>query len=221
MLDGLKEIFAYYQGWRMAELPDGKIIIGDEAFVSSRVANSYYEFHGEKEVFKRKTKKAADAAYTHVLVTGDDGIDPVYLEVTHFPYWSLGEHKTAHVDAPSGLTADELAVYAAAVAKELQYVGMSEAFTSPIRPQLLVGDVASVYYTGETEATDLGVITDITHSFGETGFVTDFTVDSGGVVTDGEDYVVISRSAILGGYNRKQRFADLIRVVASKTVWSR
>ena len=71
---------------------------------------------------------------------------------------------------------------------------MSEAFSSPIRPQLLVGDVASVYYTGETEATDLGVVTDITHSFGETGFFTDFTVDSGGVVTDGEDYMRAEKS---------------------------
>lgn len=221
LLDGLKEMFAYYQGWRMVELPDGKIIIGNESFISSRVSNSYYEFHGEKEVFKRKTKKAADAAYTHILVTGDDGIDPVYLEVTHFPYWALGEHKTAHIEAPSGLTAEELAAYAVAVAKELQYVGMSEAFTSPIRPHLLVGDVASVYYMGDTDATDMGVVTDITHSFGETGFFTDFTVDSGGVVTDGEDYAVISRSAILRGYNRKQRLADLIRVVAGKTVWSR
>ena len=97
---------------------------------------------------------------------------------------------------------------------------MSEAFTSPIRPQLLVGDVASVYYTGKSESTSLGVITDITHHFGESGFFTDFTVDSGGVVTDGENYTVISRSAVLKGYNRKQRLADLIRVVADKSIWS-
>jgi hypothetical protein len=115
----------------------------------------------------------------------------------------------------------QLAVYAAAAAEELQYVGMSEAFSSPIRPQLLVGDVASVFYAGETEATDLGVITDITHHFGETGFFTDFTVDSGGVVTDGEDYSVISRSAVLKGYNRKKRRSDLIRVVADTSIWSR
>jgi hypothetical protein len=221
ILDGLKEMFAYYTVWRMAELPDGKIVIGYEDFVTNRVANSYYEFNGEKEVFKRKTKKAADAAYTHVLVTGDDGIDPVYLEVSHFPFWALGGHKTAHIKAPSGLTAAQLAEYATAVASELQYVGMSESFSSPIRPQLLVGDVASVYYTGDTESTSLGVITDITHSFGETGFFTDFTVDSGGVVTDGENYTVISRSAVLAGYNRKQRFADLIKVVADKSIWSR
>ncbi len=221
LLDGLKEMFAFYPGWRMTELPDGKIIIGYERFVSGFSANSYYEFHGEQEVFRRKTKKAADAAYTHVLVTGDDGMDPVYLEVPHFPFWSLGAHKTAHVKAPSGLTAEKLAEYAAAVAEELQYVGMSESFSSPMRPQLLVGDIASVYYTGETESTSLGVITDITHSFGESGFCTDFTVDSGGVVTDGEQYTVVSRSAVLSGYNRKQRFADLIKVVADQNIWKR
>lgn len=221
ILDGLKEMFAFYAGWRMAELPDGKIVIGYENFVNGYAVNSYYEFNGEKEVFKRKTKKAADAAYTHLLVTGDNGIDPVYLEVNHFPFWALGGHKTAHVKAPSGMTAAQLAEYAAAVASELQYVGMSEAFSSPIRPQLLVGDVASVYYTGDLESTSLGVITDITHTFGESGFFSDFTVDSGGVVTDGENYTVISRSAVLSGYNRKQRFADLIKVVADKSIWSR
>lgn len=221
LLDGLKELFAFYRGWRMAELPDGKIVIGYESFVRAYASNSYYEFHGEKEVFKRKTKKAADAAYTHVLATGDSGMDPVYLEVSHFPFWALGGHKTAHVKAPSGLTATQLAEYAAAVATELQYVGMSEAFSSPIRPQLLVGDVASVYYTGDSESTSLGVITDVTHSFGETGFFTDFTVDSGGIVTDGENYTVVSRSAALSGYNRKQRFTDLIKVVADKRIWTR
>ena len=219
VLEGLQEMFAYY-GWRMLELPDGKIVIGYDYYLVDYLANSYYEFNGESEVFKRKTKKAADAAFSHVLVTSEDGYDPVFLPVGHFPFWSLGNHKTAHVKAPAGLNETQLADYAATAAEELQYVGMSEAFTSPIRPQLLVGDVASVYYTGESESTSLGVITDITHHFGATGFFTDFTVDSGGVVTDGDNYTVISRSAVLKGYNRKQRLADLIRVVADKSIWS-
>jgi hypothetical protein len=63
VLDGLKEMFAFY-GWRMIELPDGKIVIGYDYFLVDYLTNSYYEFNGEAEVFKRKTKKAADAAYT-------------------------------------------------------------------------------------------------------------------------------------------------------------
>jgi hypothetical protein len=164
-----------------------------------------------RKSLQAQDNEAADAAYTHVLVTGDDGIDPVYLEVSHFPFWALGGHKTAHIKAPTGLTAAQLVEYATAVASELQYVGMSESFSSPIRPQLLVGDVASVYYTGDTESTSLGVITDITHSFGETGFFTDFTVDSGGVATDGENYTVISRSAVLAGYNGSSGSSTLLR----------
>jgi hypothetical protein len=96
-----------------------------------------------------------------------------------------------------------------------QYVGIGEDFTGPFRPQLLVGDVASV--VNGTVGTNLGIITEVKHSFSrKNGFTTDFSVDSGGVVTDGGNYKVYSRAAELHGFNRKQRIMDLVRYASRK-----
>jgi hypothetical protein len=102
---------------------------------------------------------------------------------------------------------------------ELQYVGMGEEFSSPIRPQLQVGDVADIFYDGDVQSTTLGIITQVTHSFGKDGFRTDFSLDSGGTTTDANDYT-ITKTAILNGYNRKQRVSDFIGIVAEKKVTS-
>ena len=157
LLAGLKEMFEVYTQWKLVELPDGKILIGRDSYIKTYQSNSYYTFEGEKEVFSRKTSKSADAAYTRVMVTGKDpdGVDhtPVLLPVDNFDFWALGSHKTCHVKAPDGLSAAELATYAADVASRLQYVGIGEDFTGPLRPHLLVGDVAEVYYPGDVEGT--------------------------------------------------------------------
>jgi hypothetical protein len=218
LLSGLQQLMEFYIGWEMAELDDGTIVMGYPAYVQQYIKNSVYTFNGGSEVKKRKTTKTADAAYVRVRVTGKDNtgadLTPVYADVQHWTHWQLGAHKTKHITAPDGLTQDELAAYATQAAADLQYVGIGEQFTGPIRPHLLVGDVAEVYYEGDEDGTSLGLITDLTHSFGDDGFWTDFSVDSGGVTTDGEDYV-ITRNAALRGYNRRQTLADLIGVIAA------
>lgn len=222
LLSGLQQLMEFYIGWQMVELPDGYIVMGYPAFIRTYQANSYYQYNVGSEVFKRKTSKSADAAYTHIYVTGKDadGVDltPIYLAVNHFDYWALGPHKTCHITAPDGKTQEELATYAAQCALDLQYVGIGEQFAGPMRPQLIVGDVASIYETGDTEAISLGAITEITQHFGESGFYTDFAIDSGGEVTDGEDYV-ITRNAALTGYNRRPRMTDLIRSISRGSKW--
>lgn len=219
LLSGLQQLMAFYIGWEMKELAEGTIVMGYPAYVQQYIKNTTYTFNGGNEVVKRKTTKSADAAYTRIRVTGKDStgadLTPVYADVEHWAYWQLGAHKTKHITAPDGLTQDELAAYAAQTASDLQYVGIGEQFTGPIRPHLLVGDVAEIYYAGDEEATSLGLITDLTHSFGDDGFWTDFSIDSGGVTTDGEDYV-ITRNAALRGYNRRQTLADLIGAIANK-----
>lgn len=218
LLSGLQQLMAFYLGWEMKELADGTIVMGYPAYVQQYIKNSTYTFHGGSEVVKRKTTKAADAAYVRVRVTGKDSVGedltPVYVNVDHWEYWTLGAHKTRHVTAPDGLTQAELQTYAEQVAEDLQYVGIGEQFTGPIRPYLLVGDVAEITYDGET-ATSLGLVTDLTHSFGDAGFWTDFGVDSGGVATDASGYI-ITRNAALRGYNRRQTLADLIDAIANQ-----
>lgn len=219
ILDGLNESLTTI-GWRLVDLPTGEIVIGDEGFIGHYNANGRYTFNGGKEAFKRKTSKSADAAFTRICVRNPDGLS-IYRPVPYWDYWSLGKRKTKYYDAPEGYKISDMERMAQSLVSELQYVGIGENFTSPIRPQLQVGDIAEIYYEGDTETTSLGIITQVTHQFGQNGFFTDFSLDSGGTATDATGYVIadpiVSKaSSALSGYNRKQRITDFIGITAQR-----
>lgn len=221
LLRGLQDVFEFFVGWKMIELPDGTLCVGYPWWLADYQTNGVYQFNGNTDVTKRRTKKSLDAAYTSVRVTGKaaDGTEltPVTVAVEPNLGWNLGAHRTRHVKAADGLTQADLQAYAEQLAAELQHIGVGETFEGPMRPWLIPGDVASISY-GENESTDLGLVTSVTHSFGRSGFFTSFTVDSGGVATAqtraGTDYA--TRTASVHGYNRSQTLADLIEAIAAK-----
>ena len=216
---GLQTVFEVFVGWAMVETPAGKVVVGYPAWIQQYLTNSVYQFHAGTDVIKRKTRKQADAAYTHVYVTGKDAngdeLTPAYLAVETWDHWALGANKTKHVKAADGMTQEELDAYAAQLAADLAKIGVGETFTGPPRPWLLVGDIASITADG-VESTDLGLITSITHRFGESGFFTDFAVDSGGSVQQTRAADAVTRTAAVRGYNRRQDLADLIGVIANE-----
>lgn len=113
------------------------------------------------------------------------------------------------------VTPEKLQAWAQNQANALQYVGIKEDFTSPFRPQLLVGDIAET--VADNVGTKLGIITEVEQSFSKRdGFRTTFSVDSGGIYTDGNNYNVYTRVANINGYNRRQRIVDLVRLVSGK-----
>ena len=203
---------------RLAELPDGTVISGYDYFVEKYLKNSYYTFVLGKDIFKRKTKKAADGAYSGVYVTGKDEngaeLTPATVSVDNYKFWNIPSNKLLFLTAPDGMTQSGLQWYAENEAKKLKYIGIGEDFTGPLRPQLLVGDVAEITENGTT-ATTLGIITEVKHTLGEKEFSTSFSVDSGGeytVITNG----IRSTVSAASGFNRRQRMADIIRIVSTK-----
>ena len=223
LLDGLQEMSSYYttaaNAWTMLETSDGCVCIGYEDWLTTIEPNSIYQFKEEHDIFKRKTSKMIDGSYTSIRVTGkgtdDKDLTPVTLPVNNFPNWTLGTHRTKHLTAPDGLTQEKLQAWAQNQANALQYVGIKEDFTSPFRPQLLVGDIAET--VADNVGTKLGIITEVEQSFSKRdGFRTTFSVDSGGIYTDGSNYNVYTRIANINGYNRRQRIVDLVRLVSGK-----
>ena len=217
ILEGLNDALASIS-WRMIELPNGNVVIGDETHIASYSTNGRYTFSGDTEAFKRKTHKSADAAYTRVCVVNSEGTIAVYKDIPVWDYWFLGSRKTKYYTAPEGYTEDQTNDMADSLVEELQYVGIGEQFASPIRPQLQVGDVAEIYYEGDVEATSLGILTEVKHQFGGRGYSTDFSLDSGGTATDVDDYTMTKMSNRLSGYNRKQRILDFMTVAAERKV---
>lgn len=223
LLSGIEEVLEYYttlnEKMEIVELPDGTIVIGFEDWIADYHPRGYYSFDEGREVFKRNTTRAADGTYTSLRVTGRDSDDnelkPVTVAIDNFPHWSLGRHRTKHLTAPDGLTQSGLQEWAEAQALILQYVGIGEDFSAPFRPHLLVGDVAEV--VRDNTGTSLGIVTEVKQVFDrQNGFRTDFSVDSGGVVSKGRSVTVYSRTASVHGYNRRQGIIDLIRYTAEK-----
>lgn len=227
LLDGLATICAYYTGdvheWKLLEAPDGTLCLGYQNWLSTYLPNTRYSFNEGSDVFKRKTTKLSDSSYVKIRATGkyknsnneEVELTPVTVPVNNFQYWALGAHRTKHLTAPDGFTQAELQTWAESQAAKYQYIGIGEDFTGPFRPQLIVGDIAEV--VEGTEGTSLGVITEVRQVFSrKDGFKTEFSVDSGGVSTDGTNYVVYSRAAEVSGFNRRQRVIDLVRYIAKK-----
>lgn len=221
ILDGIQTMLSFYTDseheWNLVELPDGTIVVGYANWRANYLPNSYYTFNEGSEVFKRKTTKLSDSSYTSLRVTGKDAnkedLIPVMVPITNFKYWALGTHRTQHITAPEGLTQEGMQAWAEALAEKYQYIGIGEDFAGPFRPQLLVGDIAEVI--DDEIGVSLGLITEVRQIFTrQEGFKTEFSVDSGGVMTDGDNYTVYSRAAEVSGFNRRQRIIDLVRFVA-------
>lgn len=221
LMSGLEQICGFYPGWKVMELPSGTIVIGPPSFINNYQSNGYYVFE-KGSVFKRKTKRSCDAAYTKARITGKDAegndLTPVVVPVKCYSQWGLPPNKTYHEKMPDGYTQAELQAYAESVAEMLQYVGVGEDFTGSFQPQLSIGDVAAID-NGDGTMTTLGLVTSIKHSFGKSGFITDFSTDSGGVLMETFDSEgnVLTITKPLNGYNRKQTLKDLIQVASGSS----
>lgn len=218
-LQALQKIAGYFtsdsQVFELVELPTGKIVFGYRSWINANYqATGSYEFNPVKD-YKRQIRRSADAVYSAVYVRGKDAADndltPVSVAIKKQELWDIPENKIYYTDAPGSMTQAQLQTYADNLADTMANVGVTQTFTGPIRPQLLVGDVAK---DNTQNNLPIGIITSIRHRFGASGFSTEFTADSGGVVTDGGD---ISQTRTLGGYTRRQRITDIMTNIAKGT----
>jgi uncharacterized protein YgiM (DUF1202 family) len=106
-----------------------------------------------------------------------------YADVPYFEGWGLAKQKTLYVDAPNGTTQEELDSLALQLADRVGMSGVIESFTGPFRPHIQNGDEAEIISSTGTRL--LGLITEVTHSFGKSGFRTDFTCESSGRIGKG------------------------------------
>lgn len=220
LLDKISDMASGYDSgtdWGVEEMYDGTIIVGYNGFRGSYLPKSVFKFDGWSELFKRSSVKSSDGAYSKVYVTGTNSgggdLTPVEVNVTKWKYWSLPTNKTYFANLDN-TTQAELQRYAQTLAKQLKRTGLTESYHTNFRPQLLVGDYATVL--DHNVEKDIGIINQITHTFGEKGFFTDFVADSGGDKTtlltrSASDQHIFTSSRGNGGKNRKRRLLDFMR----------
>lgn len=208
----------------LAEQPGGALIFGTQDYIQNYIQNSYYFFDGEKDVFSRNFTKSADAAYSYLMAKANEvagaGVESktIYstkIKLNTWDHWGNRPHKTCHIDAPCDMTQAGLQAWAEAMAHAYDLLGVTQSYSSPYRPQLLPGDLATID-DGTTQQKQ-GLITEVTHSFSRSeGMTTDFSLDSGGVFTDESAVYVYTRTAKVNGKNRKQSLVDLMRDIYKK-----
>ncbi len=206
--------------WKLLELYDGRFVVGQPAFIAAYKPVGRYTFTRGTDVLTRSIDRCADGCYSRVGVSykseGEDAY--VYAGVDMWPAWAVPSHKTFYMSASDDATQAQAQTIANNKAVALQYVGVTEQVVGPIRPELLVGDIALVD-NGDETATVTGLITSIRHKLGSSGFYTTFTTDSGGAIMEdtleGVPVEVSAMSAVWGGANRQRKIADLIRDISS------
>ena len=186
---GLETMLEVLPQWQTRELSDGTIVVGNINFVGFDVPGVYTFYRG-KDIFSRQITRDDVEAYTRVCVHTEEYANVIFKSVDAYSGWNLKAHKTLYVQVVNGLTVVDLQAYADELAERLSNGGKIESFTGPFRPHLQCGDEAIIIGISNSSKS-LGLITDITHKFGKTGFSTDFTVDSGGTVGKGRlsDYI--------------------------------
>ena len=194
----LEEILKTMVTWKMEESLDGRIIIGESDY-GEFPNKTTYSFLRDKDIFSRSIRRDDESAYRKVCVRDRDWNIKIYRDVQSYSGWNLQSNKTLFVEVPVGTSLTNATSIADEIASRLESVGKVEMFTGPFRPFLLIGDGAEIIDNEGT--TTLGLITEITHSFGKSGFITSFTVDSGGRVGRGRlvDYISMVRGEKTAG----------------------
>ncbi len=199
-------------GWDMADLGDGRYVVGPPVeLISLYRKQNRYTFMRNRDVFTRCIDRCGDGVYTRVCVKYGDPAVYYYRDIPYHEYWFPPSYKTYYLDAPEGMGQTEAELLGERMAARLQYIGIREQCVGPLRPWLVVGDVAQLSDDGVT-ATVTGPVTELKHQFGGQGFFTTFITDSGGEIiseVDG-DLVVVTAAAVYGA-NRRQSMTDLIR----------
>lgn len=207
--DITKTIGGSIPGLTVYEKPDGEVVVGTDAWISGNYKSVGTYNYADGTLFTRQIRKSIDPAYSMLLANASGGITPYSAPIPVFegwkaPYKAYYENASDLVTTQAGFDA-----FVADLAARIQLAGHTENYTSPIRPQLEVGDIAQ--YNGRT----IGIVTQVSHSFGKDGFKTSFSVDSGGaIMTDGGTTVTKTRGS--DGYTRRQNLADLMRRISKE-----
>ncbi len=178
--DATQSILSVTKYWTIKEDINGAVCIGGANFMLKHVPSGIYTFERNRDCFSREVVRDDREVYSRMCVH-DKGFNlKIWRDLSFDKDWNMPMNKTLYIELPEGTGesyANEILDY---FADRLPKVGVLETFSSPFRPHIQPGDRADIVEPGKLSRT-IGVITQVDHSFGRSGFYTDFTVDRGGV----------------------------------------
>jgi len=210
-LEGITEATALID-WYFDDLPDGTIVIGDAAFIKTNAAKTgIYTFDLGADVKSREVSRQTEGVYSRLCVRRK-GNTPLslYADIPYFEGWYIGGHKTFYQDVPDITDQSTMERIRDQLVEGMQYSGITETFEGNFRPWLQIGDVAIINESGMPRIS--GIVTNIAHKYGVSGFFTTFTVSSGGTISDPDNpsTVATKYTGRMGGANRPRRLTDYL-----------
>lgn len=183
MLEGIRYAIANLTSWKIAETLDG--VVGIALRTDARFdVPGVYVFNRDKTCWSYDIEYDDSDAAARVCVysEGSEESDPtvrVYKDVDFNKWWEQPKHRTLYVKTVNDSTSAQCQAIANTVAASLADSGRLESFAGIFTPQITLEDEIRV--TDENSNTEtVGTVTSVEHSFGKSGFITSFTVDSGG-----------------------------------------
>ena len=185
ILEGITYAVSLIPGWKLEETADG--VVGIAAKDDARFDQTgIYTFARERNCWSYSVEYDDSDASSRVCAwcnTADEGsgkgVRRVYTNVEYNKWWTPPGHRTLYIQAAEDTSEEQLRTIAQSAADVLAISGRVEAFAGIFTPQLVLGD--EVHVLDEHARSEVvGTVTDVTHSFGQKGFHTSFTVDSGG-----------------------------------------
>lgn len=219
ILSTIEELLSVWD-WYIDDLPDGTIVIGPAAFMKENVASTgVYTFSRGSDLISRSATRQASGVYSRIAIKRS-GENPrvIYGNLEYFEGWYIPAHRTFWQTVPDGFSDAQMDTLLLNLQDQMQYTGIVETFKGLFRPHLQIGDVAIV--TGDINPRIAGVMTEICHSYGRKGYETEFSVTSGGVISNPDNPSTVATKFInrMGGANRQRRLLDYIESGSSNTL---
>jgi hypothetical protein len=194
------------------DLANGTIVIGSASYMVTNASKTgIYSFDRGHDLKSRSVNRQSDSVYSRVAIQRDgENKRIIYGDVPYFEGWYIAGHKTFYQKVPDTTDDATMDSLLSNMIEGLQYYGVVESFGGLFRPHLQIGDVAIV--TGDDVPRISGIMTEVKHSFGRKGFYTDFTVASGGKISDPDNPSTVATKYVnrMGGANRQRRMIDYI-----------
>lgn len=220
--DKIKSLLTEW-GWKIAELPDGKVLIGSQTLFNTYAPKGTHTYDKNTQGFEYHIVQRVDSSYSRIAVVSaseETNGEPIieYRDLSTFRGWGLPK-KTKYIDTLAGTPREIVAALADEYKKAYDNIGVTAEIRCPIRPSAAPGDLAVFANADVYSYIPQGIITSVRHTYGISGIMTHLTIDSGGTVIVGADGRVSTYTAAdVDGDTRRREMLDEINRSANSTV---
>ena len=218
LLDGIMKALDFW-GWRVVELPNGRVVIGGDAYIKTHNSPVVHEFNKD-EVFTRELIHRADGSYSRLAIqsynTETSTTLTEYVDLTYFDGWSLGGNKTLYIKTVDNMGEAALATLAFEYAKAYQNIGVTVALEMSIHPEIQSGDVIELTDAGDDDYIIRGVVTEVKHLLTESLARTQVTINSGGTIDESVDLTTYTPSNVTGDTRRRELIDVIMKATKEK-----